>query len=184
MRATELFKLKSELTQEGVIFLYCGYMTENVLEGIGAALRTKLALDQTERRIAKSLFSIFVEQVQNVVRYSAEREFKNNEEQKPELRYGILSIGRDRTGYFVACGNAIHEGDVGRVRSGLEEIQQLDHDQLMALYMQTLKGSVPEGSKGAGVGLLDIARLATGGLTFDFTAIDNGLSFFTIKAHL
>lgn len=184
MDARQLYRLKTDLAKEGAIFTYCGYITESVLEGIGMALRTKLVIDRTERRIAKSLFSIFVEQVQNVVRYSAERAFGADEGERSELSFGILSIGRDETGYFVACGNAIRVGDVARVRGGLEEIGRLDHDQLLDLYKQTLKGERPEGSKGAGVGLMEIARLATGGLTFDFADIGTDLSFFTIKAHL
>lgn len=183
--ASNLYALKNQLNSDGVIFCYSGYLTQEVLEGIGTALRAKLAFDQTERKVAKNLFSVFVEQVQNVVRYSAEKETgPDGLETGAVLRYGILLVGRDGGGYFVSCGNLIHDHDVERLRTDLTAIAGLNREELMALYKQTLKNGAPEGSKGAGVGFLDIARLASGGVEFDFTHVDQGYSFFALNARM
>ena len=52
------------------------------------------------------------------------------------------------------------------------------------LYKEILRGNEPEGSKGAGVGFIDIAKRATNGIEFDFTEFDDQFSYFTLKAYI
>jgi hypothetical protein len=176
--AAQLNDLRGRLSAEGIVLLYHGVITDAVLEGIGAGLRSKLSFDGVERKKARSLFSLFVEQVQNVIRYSAEREGDD----KSALRYGVLSVGKEPEGYFVFCGNVVERTDVERLRAALSSVVALDRAGVLSRYRETLKGAVPEGSKGAGVGFLEMARVAERGLEFDFLDLDERRSFFTVKA--
>jgi hypothetical protein len=184
MLIDELLELRRELTDRGVLFCYSGYVTEPVLEGIGAALRSKLAIDRTDRQQAKNLFSIYVEQAQNLIRYSAEKERLESEAGLLELRYGILTVGKEQDGYFVLCGNMIWRQDVERLRTALEALSTMERKALTSLYKETLRRQAPKNSKGAGVGFIHIARLAVRGLDFDFFDAGDNRSFFTLKARL
>ena len=157
MLAREMYDFRNTLREKGILFCYSGYMTEEVLSGIGNALRRKLELEKTDRKTAKSVFSIFVEQVQNVIRYSAEREPPGSVENKDDLRSGVLTVGWQNDRFFISCGNLVEQRDVERLETSLTYIQSLDKDALKTLYKETLRGEVPVGSKGAGVGFIDIA---------------------------
>jgi hypothetical protein len=183
MFAEDLLQLRNDLHHRGVLFCYSGYLTEAILESIGTAMRLTLEVDTADRKLARSLFSVFVEQVQNVVRYSAEVEVVDGEG-PAELRYGLLAVGRDADGHFVTVGNLMLTTDVPRLRDDLSEIQKLDRQALTTRYREILKAPPPEGSKGAGAGFTHIARLATRGIEFGFVEVKNGLSFFAIKAML
>ena len=74
MHATELFELRGQLRQAGIIIAYCGYVTEPVLTGVGDALKQKLGLEDMDTKTARSVFAVFVEQMQNIIRYSAEKD--------------------------------------------------------------------------------------------------------------
>lgn len=184
MLARDMYNFRDELSREGIIFCYSGYMTEEVLTGIGGALRMKLEIEHEERARARSLFAIFVEQVQNVVRYSAEREADGELGDTKELRYGVLTVGKSNSKYFVACSNLIARDDVPRLSKNLSAIQGMSADDLKALYKETLRGDAPEGSKGAGVGFLDIARRALHGFEFDFEDIDDDHAYFCLRAYV
>jgi hypothetical protein len=184
MLAREMYDFRGQLSQKGIIFCYCGYMTEEVLSGIGSALKTKLELDREERARARSLFAVFVEQVQNVVRYSAEREAGGDAVSAKELRYGVLVVGKSDGKYFVACSNLIAREDVGRLDASLQAIQRMNPDELKTLYKETLRGETPAHSKGAGVGFIDIARRAMHGFEFDFAKISDQHSYFCLKAYV
>lgn len=181
MLATDMYKFRNYLRETGIIFCYSGYMTEDVLVGLGKAIKQKLSMDEEDKQTAKAVFSIFVEQVQNVIRYSAERESKDN---ATELRYGVLTVGRKDDRVFVTCGNVIKNSDRDRLRTNLSEIQQMDRKELKQLWKDTLRGETPDGSKGAGVGFIDIARQARQGFEFDFSDVDEAFSFFTLKAYI
>jgi len=185
MLAQDQYEFRSVLQARGILFCYSGVLTEDILTGIGEAIQKKLEMERASRKTAKSLFSIFVEQVQNVIRYSAELEVLEGEPADAnELRYGILSVGRRGERYFVSCGNLIKKKDAGRLEESLHHIQSLDRSELISLYKQTLKNGRPEGSKGAGVGFIDIARHATQGFEFDFMRIDDDFSYFCLEAYV
>lgn len=181
MLATDMYQFRNYLRETGIIFCYSGYMTEDILVGIGKAIKQKLSMDEEDTKTARAVFSIFVEQVQNVIRYSAEKETRDN---MAELRYGVLTVGKMDERVFVTCGNVINNDDRKRLQQNLESIQQMDRKELKKLWKDTLRGETPEGSKGAGVGFIDIARRARQGFEFDFSDIDNTHSFFTLKAYI
>ena len=183
MLAQQMYQFRDQLAAKGIIFCYSGYMTEEVLTGIGGALKTKLTLEQEEKGRARTLFAIFVEQVQNVVRYSAEKESAEGEDAK-ELRYGVLTVGKKDGKYFVSCSNMIARNDMDRLQKNLGNIQNMGAQDLKSLYKETLKGDTPEGSKGAGVGFIDIARKASHGFEFDFFPIDAAHAYFCLKAYV
>lgn len=186
MIAQEMWDFRVKLAGEGIIFCYSGFMTEEVLFGIGNTLKKKLAMEQADKRIARGVFSLFVEQVQNVIRYSTELPHDDPDPDylKNELRYGLLSIGKKDNRYFVACANKVPNQDVTRMRSNLAKIQGMDKAGLKSLYKELLRSEVPEGSKGAGVGFVEIARRATRGFDFDFYKTDADHSYFAIKAYI
>lgn len=184
MDSKAIMQLRHEMVQEGVLFYYCGFITEKILSVIGETVMDKLELDNTERPVARGVFGVFVEQVQNIIRYSAESQEGVVGERAVDLRHGMLAVGRDGEGHYVCSANAIKQADVDRLRAGLAHIRSLDRGGLKAMHKEILRGEVPEGSKGAGVGFVDIARLASRGFEFDFLEIDAHLSYFILKAHL
>ncbi|MBF0552771.1 MAG: hypothetical protein HQK60_19840, partial [Deltaproteobacteria bacterium] len=168
MLAEQMLAFRKIHEQEGVILCYCGAVTEQVLLSVGNSLKSKLAIEKTDKNIARSLFAIFVEQTQNVIRYSIEKSEGACNDGNIELAYGLITVGKTDGEYFVACGNLIKKMDVPRLKGDLSLIRSMDKDSLKALYKQTLKGEIPEHSKGAGVGFIDIARKSSRGFEFDF----------------
>jgi hypothetical protein len=193
MDANSFLNFRRELSSRGIVFSYSGYLNDDILTGIGNALRTKLALDHTDAKISRGIFSAFVEQVQNVIRYSAEsRGPELDEDGEPvddpylqEIRYGLVAIGDHPDGVrFVTCGNMIETQHVPRIRDALESIRGLDRKELTKLMREQLKDGPPEGSKGAGVGFISIAREANGRWEYDILPTDDAnYCFFCFEAH-
>lgn len=184
MLIKDMLPFRRSLTEKGVILCYNGYMTEDVLLGIGSTIKQKMAIEKTDKKVARGLFSLFVEQMQNVIRYSVEKENGDFGQGEISLRYGVLIVGMEGDGYFVACSNMVEKKDVETLQTKLTQIQALDEAGLKALFRETLKGETPKGSLGAGVGFIDIARRATRGFEFDFTNVDDQFSYFSLKAFI
>ena len=58
----------------------------------------------------------------------------------------------------------------------------MNKDELKALYKEKLRADPEEGSKGAGLGFMEIARRATQPIEFDFVEVDADYTFFALKA--
>jgi Family of unknown function (DUF6272) len=189
MLAKELFDLRSQLHHAGIIIAYCGFVTEPVLTGVGDALKQKLGLEDMDTKTARNVFAVFVEQMQNIIRYSAEKDAHaagsgGAAPAPPELRYGILTIGRDGGDYIVKAGNLVEKGDIKRLRSKLEHIRRADKEELKAMYKETLRSGPEEGSKGASIGFIEIARRVSKPIEFDFVETDDRFAFFALKAEI
>ena len=183
MLADEMYNFRNQLHEQGIVFCYSGYMTEQIMTGIGDAIKRKLKIDQADRQTARTVFSVFVEQVQNVIRYSSEHEAEEGQPAS-ELRYGVMTVGCKNDRYFVSCGNVVNTTDVERLRASLTHIQGLDRRQLRVFYKESLKADVPAKSKGAGVGFIHIARTASRGFEFDFSTLDDDHAYFCLKAYV
>jgi hypothetical protein len=181
---------RKELADRGIVFSYSGFLNEDILSGIGNALRSKMTIDGTEEKISRAVFSAFVEQVQNVIRYSAETESHAPEVPQERdahvvLPYGLVAVGEYPDGrHFVTCCNMIDRGDTKKLIEQLESIRGLDRKELGALMRQQLREGPPEGSKGAGVGFITIAREAHGNWEYDIVEnAKDGFDFFSFEAH-
>jgi hypothetical protein len=191
MLAIDLLGLRTQLHKSGIMFAYCGYVTEPVLTGVGDALKQKLAIDDMDTKTARSVFAVFVEQMQNIIRYSAENGKSHSAAAATataapmsELRYGIMTIGRSAGGFVVRAGNLVENADVERLRHNLRQIRDADRDVLKAMYKEALKSGPQQGSKGAGIGFIEIARRASKPIEFDFAHVDDRFSFFALEAEI
>ncbi len=179
--AKDLFDLRSVLQKKHIVIAYSGYLNEQVLGGVGDAIKHKLSIENADTKTIRNVFAIFVEQMQNMIRYSAEKSPPDSDGPL-ELRYGVLTISDEDGQYVIHAGNLIAQADVERLRKRLSEIRAMDKDELKALYKAKLKAPVEEGSKGAGVGMIEIARRASKPIDFDFMELDSDYVFFALRA--
>jgi hypothetical protein len=176
-----LYDFYNQLRDNGIIFCFSGPVSQHVIEGIGQTLRQKMELAETGVNTMQKVFSIFVEQMQNIVNYSAD---KVAVEDRPEgdLRVGILVIGQQGEQFYVLCGNKVVDAHVGRIRDKIEGVRSLDKDQLKSLYRERRKlVTDDEVTKGAGLGFIDMARKASRPLEYSFVPAEPGFTFFSIK---
>jgi hypothetical protein len=155
MDRRDLFDLRTTLQKQGIIFAFSGYMTEAMLGGVGEAIKQKLTIDDADSKTLRSVFAVFVEQMQNIIRYSAELAAQPSATDSPslEIRYGILTIAQQGSEYIVQVGNLVAQKDVERLRARLSRIRDSNKEELRALHKEQLRAMPEEGSKGAGLGI-------------------------------
>jgi len=176
-----LYELNQQLVEAGILFSFCGPVSQDVIEGIGEAIKQKMELEEAGANNIQRVFSVFVEQMQNVVNYSAEVHTANDA-LECELRSGILLVGVEEGEFFIQCGNKVADDQVPVIDGKLTQIAALDKDQLKALYLERRKAALNESRKGGSLGFIDMARKASRPLEYGFVHADPGYSFFSIKA--
>jgi hypothetical protein len=123
---------------------------------------------------------VFVEQMNNMLMYSAEKE--EHAERKPvETASGIFVLGTLDKSYYVQTGNVIKNSSVGLLKERIDFLNTLDKKELRQFYKEQMKteNDNPE-SKGAGLGLTEIARRAASKIEYEFTPYGEDLSYFTM----
>lgn len=172
-----LYDYKQRLQDDGIIFSFSGPMSHEIIEGIGSAIRVKIGEGKNgDRQVALKVFSIFVEQVENVINYSAEKDHEDS-----QLSFGIVVIGKKDNHFFISGGNKIQTAKVDKLKSNLNKLIAMNKDELKIYYKEKRKASKEDDSKGAGIGFIEMARKSTKPIEYSFENIDSQYSFFTIK---
>ena len=169
-----------DLNTKGIILCFCGPISQGLIEGIGGTLRQKMELEETDLNTSQKVFSVFVEQMQNIVNYSADRVILENRDDG-EIRIGVLILGKEDEHFYVLCGNKIGRENVGAISGQLESLSKMSKQELKRLYQVRRKMFPHREGKGTGLGFIDIARKATLPIEFDFNPVDGDFVFFTIK---
>ncbi len=180
MNALEFHKFQRFLNDNEIVFCYNGYLSQQIVLSMGDMLKKKVA--DTGPSTAPKIFYIFVEQAQNIVRYSAQR--IDSEERANRLGYGSLAIGINNEKYFCMCGNLVDKTKSEFLRNRLEEILKMDKEALKAAYKERLKAGPEEGSEGASIGFIEMARKSSEAIEFDFLNADEEYDFFYLKVYI
>jgi hypothetical protein len=174
---------KQDLDERGIIFSFSGYMSEGILYSLGEALRQKMTLEETDVGTVKKVFSVFVEQAQNIIRYSAEK-LAGKVDRAVELSSGMVTIGSEGDRFFIVCANVVLSADEPKLRDRLERLRNMDKDAIKAYYKEQLREAPEEQSRGATIGLIEVARRASAPIEFDFERIDDETFFFCMKVSI
>ena len=183
MLARDYYEFKNGLKEKGIIFSFTGYISEKILFALGEAIRHKMAAEEAGPNVTKRVFSIFVEQVQNIIRYSDDR-IAAADGQPVVLSSGVITVGRDGQRFFVVCGNTVSRESMEKLRTRLDYLAGLNKEQLKAYYREKLKEPPEPESQGATIGLIEIARRSSEPVEADFHEIDSNRAFFCLKAYI
>ena len=176
---SNLHELKVMLNQQGLFFCFGGPISQELMVGIGDTLRNKMKFDDADSSTIVKVFSMFVEQSQNIIHYSAEKTPPGAE--KPELSSGIIGVGFDNEYYYVSCGNIVYNEVVDSLTEQLSKLQVMNRDELKKYYKERRRNDTPEASKGAGLGFIELARKSVKPIEFEVQNIDDDFSFFSLK---
>lgn len=178
MTLNEYRELKGIIESNDVIFCYNGYLSQDIIVAVGSMIRGKLSADETKMGVSQKVLYMFVEQAQNITRYSPDQ-ITNDESER--MSYGSIAIGTEGDKFYIMCSNRIEKDKVEALRNKLEMIANMSPEELKSLYKEKINTEPDEGSKGASIGFIEMARKSTEPIQFDFIELDNEYDCFTLK---
>jgi hypothetical protein len=175
MRLDTFRRLSGDARDAGVLFWFHGDFRDRELAGLGIALQQRLEDRGVPRKLRPRLFNAFVELAQNVLHYA----WPTAEESvSPGSRPGEIALGESGDGWWVACANPIRQEHAARVTGRLGAIQAMSPQEIHAALRAQLDREEHEAtddvSRGAGLGLLTIARAAAAPLEWSLESRADG----------
>ena len=125
------------------LFCYSGPLTEDLLTQISQPVRVQLSDKETEETVSKRVFGVFIEQAQNIIRYSEQKTKATGES------VGTIAISVSGDGFMIEAVNRIDESKRDVLENTLMEISLKDQKELQEMYKKRLKEGPQKGSKGA-----------------------------------
>ena len=129
----------------------------------------------------RNVFSIFVELMQNIIRYGVDGPQPGPaDSEKPS--FGIVMVSENNGTMDVIAGNFVSNDEAAMLQQKMAFLRDKTREELRGLYRQQLRDTPDGRSKGASLGLIEIARRSTLPINFEFTRTSDDLSFFMIRA--
>jgi hypothetical protein len=172
------------LEDNDIRVIYSGPIWANGIDGMAEMLTKRLEFDEMPLSASQSVFSIFVEQVNNMMMYSAEKEIKSTSAgETQEISKGVFILGVQDDQYFIRSGNVVSHTNAEILRNRIDHLNTLDKKELRQFYKEQMNkdDDNPE-SKGAGIGLIEIARRASSPIEYEFEPYGENLQYFTMYA--
>jgi hypothetical protein len=177
MSEDHLLALREEFTRRNVLICFNGPVSHGLIEEIGTAVRRYLETEQGRVAAAADVFAAYVEFSQNMKQYLERKAFG-----PADHRAATILISRDAERYAVTAGNVVAAEDLPPLLARIDALRGLDAAELRRRYKEQLRRPSVPGQVGAGVGLLDVARRATGGLRTATWPLDPGHALFGVTA--
>jgi len=175
----DMQKYVNGLKELNINVCYNGPLWNDGVKGISDMVKTSLAHKKLSASSSKAVFSIFIEQITNVLMYSVEKEEFSSE--IGAISIGMLVMGNNDNVYFVQTGNIIENKSVEFIKNRIDHLNSLDKEGIRQFYKKILRnGDDNPNSKGAGLGFIEIAKRATAPIEYKIEHIDNNLSYFSM----
>lgn len=126
----------------------------------------------------KKILLVMIESLENILKYN--EHFEKDELIKAEyLPFFKIEYYSDK--FVILSGNAILNSDVPDLQEKLSTITNLDNEGLKNMYKNIITNGQFTQKGGAGLGFIEIAKIATEKILFEFSPINEMYSYYKLK---
>ncbi len=170
-----IMQLERIMAENNIYLLWSGHIHPDVGKEVISFTETRLSEDDIELNLRKRVFSILVEILENVSKYSPGRE--------PEEKFGmpLAMLGLEGKTYSLTTGNLILNSSVQELREKLEDINKYDKVGLKEAFRKSLSGQSLASESTGNMGLLDMARKSGSKFHYEFEQISDLYSYYTLR---
>ena len=172
-------KYTKEFKDLNINIFYSGPMWNDGIKGISEMVKISLSHEGLSVKTSKAIFSVFIEQITNVLMYSAEKGVFSPK--SGEASIGTMILGNKGKVYFMQTGNAISNKGALFIKDRIDHLNRLDKEGIRQFYKEMLRsGDDNPDSKGAGLGFIEIAKRVTAPIEYKIEPINDEISYFSM----
>ena len=152
--------------RNNVMFFFSGYFTQDVIATSVETIRTRLNAVGASLTTRRRVLSSFVELSQNIVHYSSDA-VTDESVMEGAIRLGTLCITACGNQFGIVCANPVEPTAAAHLAGKLTKLRAMSMPEIERARRSLLRAEKSEaGSKGAGLGLLTLARDAMAPIEF------------------
>jgi hypothetical protein len=171
-------KLERMMSKNNIYLIWSGHITPDVGKEVVTFTEKRLDEENIEQSLRRRVFSILVEMIENVAKYSPGRE--------EEIEYGIpVALVRFKHGrYHISTGNLIRNSKIDVLEQKMDIIKKLDSAELKEHFRNSLLHQNEEVESTGNMGLIDMAWKSGNKLYYQLQPVNEIYSYFTITARI
>ncbi len=167
---------QEEVLKDDIIISISGIISQQTIDSLLNDLEIKFKELDGGARIASKISYMAIEQLQNILHYSSK---KNINSETKYISQGKFTIGynKSKSKYYVSSSNEIEEDDKIKISEKLDYVNSLDAIGVKKYYKELLRNESAKHDKGAGIGIVDMARKSSEKIEYKFKKSANMETF-------
>ena len=170
------------MCEHEVALVYEGDVTHQITKAFTSLTEANLEARMEDPNVAKRVFHVMVECLQNVSKHAEELSGSRPYPYKDGT--GVFLLGKSAKSYVVTTGNIVSKDKISQITNQIDTINNLDKEGLKTLYKQKIKEVVISEKGGAGLGFIDIAKKTGSKLEYQFMDVNEQYSFFVFSIQI
>jgi hypothetical protein len=166
--------LERLMADNSIYLIWSGHLSPDIGKEVLSFTETKLVEENVESNLRRRVFSVLVEILENVAKYSPGAEA----EEKFGMPVAMIRLVEDE--YALTTGNLILNRDIEDFKEKLDIINNYDKVGLKELFRKSISGQTIITDSTGNMGLIDMARKSGSKLIYQFEKISDLYSYYTL----
>lgn len=175
MKTDHILQFYQILRKENLCFIYQGDFSDGITEKIISLSEHSIDTNQEMVKMKNKISFLIVECFQNIVRHGNATPSNIN---RTVTLPSLFSARSTQDCVYITSANLIENSEIPLLKEKLEKLNQLDKEQIRALYFDILSNNQISNKGGAGLGLVEMARKSGNPLEYGFENENDKLSLF------
>ena len=171
-------QLERLMNDNNVNMIWCGHISPNIGKEVLSFTETKLSEEDIEFKLRRRVFSILVELLDNVAKYSPGKEAER------EFGMPVAMIKMEDKAYSITTGNLILNSQVSHLKEKIKIINKYDEKGLKEFFIKSLAGQTIISDSTGNMGLIDMARKSGSKLESQFEEVNELYSYYIITVKI
>jgi hypothetical protein len=171
-RGKSISQLEKLMARNNLYLIWSGHISPDIGKEVISFTETRLAGE--ESNIRRRVFSVLVEILENVSKYSPGREL--------EEKFGmpLAMIRMEGKEFSLTTGNLILNENVDHLKKKIDLVNEHDRAGLKELFRKSLSDQTISTESTGNMGLIDMARKSGSKLVYKFEPISDPYSYYTL----
>ena len=177
-RGKAISRLEKLMADNNVNMIWCGHISTEIGKEVLEFTETKLTEEDVEMTIRRRVFSILVELLDNVGKYSPGKE--------AEMKFGmpVSMIKLKNKTYSITTGNLILNSQVSHLKEKIDIINKYDKLGLKDFFALSLSRQTVKSDSTGNMGLIDMARKSGNDLVYQFEKVNEHYSYYIVTVNI
>jgi hypothetical protein len=170
------------MPEDKIILSYKGNLTYDTIGDLLGRLKEIADSSGISLLVYKRVLGIMIESLENIYKYF--KSLNNLELTRSSFENASFLLEFDNSGYLLEVGNIIRPQDVEHLTNRIDEVNSYTRDELKLQYRQIINNGQFSEKGGAGLGLIEIARMSGHPIQYMLQPLDSNYSFIVLKVRI
>lgn len=170
-----------EMEDNKLMMQFKGEVTSEIIEMFLSSTEQKLEEQQIKTSVRKRIFNIMVECLQNLYHHT---DRNLNLPEGGNSKNAMIQLYMNPDTYTIESGNYIRNENIEQLKTRIDRINAMSKEELRDFYREKMSEEKELESKGADLGMIDIARKSGDKIHYTFEKINDEISFFNMIVNI